>query len=334
MCTNVRLVTADGRAVVARTMEFPDLLEAKITVVPRGRVTTGAAPDGDGRTWKSRHGFVGIDAFGRPDWLTDGMNEHGLYAGLLYMPGFCDYTPADGRAAGDLMAVVDVVGFLLGTCASVAEAGDALRSVAVWPLMVPAMGFAPPAHVVLHDESGASAVAEWIDGELVVFDNPIGVATNAPHLDWHLTNLRNYVALRPANPQPFRVRGVEIEPLGQGVGMTGLPGDSSGPSRFVRAAAYVATLEPIADARAGEMAALHVMNNFDLPGGFARDGDGGHSPDATLWTTIANLSEHRYIVRGIDDPNPVVVDLTSTALDAGEPRQVPIPTGTFATLSI
>jgi len=334
MCTSLRLTTADHGAVVARTMEFPDLMRAQITVLPRGQALTGVAPDGTGHRWTSAHGVVGIDAFGRPDWLTDGTNEHGLYAGLLYMPGFCDYTPADGHAPDELLAIVNVVAFVLGTCTSVEAAIAAMQTVTVWPLVVPAMGLAPPAHVVLHDAGGASAVIEWVGGAMVAFDNPIGVATNSPHLDWHLTNLRNYVALRPANPAPFSVQGVEIAPLGQGPGMTGLPADASGPSRFVRAAAYVSTLDPVADARAGELAALHVINNFDLPRGFVRDGDGGAVEDATLWTTIANLTDRRYIVRGIDDPTPLAIDLAATAFDGAAPRQVPIPTGTFAALAI
>jgi penicillin V acylase-like amidase (Ntn superfamily) len=34
---------------------------------------------------------------------------------------------------------------------------------------------------------------------MVIFDNPIGVATNSPHLDWHLLNLRNYLTLQVEN---------------------------------------------------------------------------------------------------------------------------------------
>ena len=39
--------------------------------------------------WTSAYGVVGMDAFGQPGTMTDAMNERGLYAGLLYMPGFC-----------------------------------------------------------------------------------------------------------------------------------------------------------------------------------------------------------------------------------------------------
>jgi choloylglycine hydrolase len=332
MCTNLRLLTGDDGAVVARTMEFPDLMQAKITAIPRGFAGTGLAPDGAGTSWTSVHGLVGIDAFGQADWLTDGMNERGLYAGLLYMPGYCDYTPADCTPADELLAIVNVVAYVLGTCASVDEAKTAMGAVTVWPLVVPTMGFAPPAHVVLHDVTGASAVVEWVDGRMVIFDNPIGVATNSPHLDWHLTNLKNYVALSPTNPTARTVEGVELAPFGQGPGMTGLPADVSGPSRFVRAAAYVATVDPIADASAGEMVALHIINNFDIPRGFVRDG--ATVEDATLWTTISNLKDLRYIVRGVDAPNPVAIDLTQTSFGGVAARQVPIPTGTFAAFTI
>lgn len=113
----------------------------------------------------------------------------------------------------------------------------------------------------------------------------------------------------------------------------GLPADVNVPSRFVRAAAYVATVDQIADARAGEMVALHIINNFDIPRGFVRGGDGGTVQDTTLWTTISTLKDLRDLVRGVDSPNPVAIDLTTTSFDGDGARQVPIPTGTFAELA-
>ena len=44
MCTSFRLGTNDGGVVVGRTMEFPDLMGAKITAVPRGLHRPGIAP--------------------------------------------------------------------------------------------------------------------------------------------------------------------------------------------------------------------------------------------------------------------------------------------------
>ncbi|MET0296713.1 MAG: linear amide C-N hydrolase, partial [Microbacterium sp.] len=81
MCTSFQLRADDGSVCVARTMEFPDMLGANLTAIPRGITLTSESPGGDGATWTTTHGVVGMDAVGKPQWLTDGMNEAGLYAG-------------------------------------------------------------------------------------------------------------------------------------------------------------------------------------------------------------------------------------------------------------
>lgn len=77
MCTSFRLKAQDSSVVIGRTMEFPNLMGARITVLPRGYVGASVAPSGTGRTWKADFGVVGVDAFGQPGWLTDGTNEEG-----------------------------------------------------------------------------------------------------------------------------------------------------------------------------------------------------------------------------------------------------------------
>ena len=53
-----------------------------------------------------------------------------------------------------------------------------------------------------------------------MFADPIGVATNAPHLDWRDTNRRNYVGLSARKPSALTLAGVDVAPLGQGTGFT------------------------------------------------------------------------------------------------------------------
>jgi choloylglycine hydrolase len=335
MCTSFRLSAGDGTVVVGRTMEFPNLMGARITALPIGYEGTGIGVDGaSGKTWTSTYGIVGMNAFGEAGLLTDGMNDHGVYAGLLYMPGFCDYTPAEGADPSSLMSIVDSVAYLLGTSASIADAKAAMAGVTVWPYVFGPFGFAPPAHLVVHDRTGASAVFEWRDGQMVVFDNPIGVATNSPHLDWHLTNLRNYVNLTTTNPATRTIQGVELAPVGQGPGMNGLPGDSSPPSRFLRATALSASIRPVETGAELENTALHVLNNFDLPHGYVRDGDDPANDDRTLWSTIANLKDLRYVVRTYENPIPQAIDLANVDFQAEKPIEVDLPTGTFATLAL
>ena len=332
MCTSFRVTATDGTVVVGRTMEFPNAMGTKVTVLPRAYHGTGTGKDGEGMHWTSTYGVVGMDAFGRPGTMTDAMNEKGLYAALLYMPGFCEYTPAEGHDPAGLLSVIDTVAYVLGVSATVEEATGALREATVWPYVFGPFGIAPPAHLVLHDASGASAVVEWCHGEMVIFDNPIGVACNWPHLDWHLTNLRNYVNLSTKNSAPIIIDGVELTAMGQGPGMNGLPGDFSSPSRFVRATALAASVRPVATGADMEKTALHILNNFDIPFGFFRDDDDPTNDDHTLWSSIANLGELRYIVRTYDNPIPQLIDLTRVDLSTAGPRETELPGGSFAPL--
>ena len=88
------------------------------------------------------------------------------------------------------------------------------------------------------------AIRTGFIGKLKIFDNPLGVMTNSPAFDWHMTNLRNYIALNPRNVPPVKIEGETFRALGQGSGMLWLPGDFSPPSRFVRAAVFSATAIP------------------------------------------------------------------------------------------
>jgi len=337
MCTSFQLRADDGSVCVARTMEFPDMLGAKLTVLPRGLALSSTSPEGAGASWTTRYGVVGMDAIGSPQLLTDGMNEEGLYAGALYMPGFASYEePRPGEAATTL-AILDAVVYALTTCTSVAEVFDAFAELTVWGPENPLIHGVPPLHLVLHDATGASGVIEFEDGAQRRHDNPLGVATNAPYLEWHYDNVRNWMPrIGAANPAPVEIRGVKFAPLAQGQGFVGLPGDSGSTGRFLRATAYVMTLKPAADAAGTETLALHALNNFDIPVGLMTGvGPGGlEQDDQTKWSSIASLTAGRYVVRTQDDPTPVVVDLATTDFSGGEPRQRELTAGGFRAVSV
>jgi choloylglycine hydrolase len=332
MCTSFQLRAVDGSVCVARTMEFPDMLGARLTVLPRGLRLTSTAPDGDGVMWTSTYGVVGMDAIGDPQLLTDGMNEKGLYAGALYMPGFASYEEP-GADASRTLAVLDAVVYALTTCATVAEVFAAFADLTVWGPENPLIHGVPPLHLVLHDATGAAGVIEFEDAQQQHRDNPLGVATNAPYLDWHYDNVRNWLPrIGAANPEPVEIRGVRFAPLAQGQGFVGLPGDSGSTGRYLRATAYVMTLKPADDARALERLSLHALNNFDIPVGLMTGvgATGLEQDDQTKWSSIASLSAGRYIVRTQDDPTPVVVDLTTTDFTGDAPRQLDLQPGDFA----
>ncbi len=319
MCTNFKIKPSkDGTVVVGRTMEFPDLIPWEVQVVAAG-VPRASAGVKNGLAWTPQYGVVGMGAMG-DGLLADGMNTEGLSAHALYMAGFCDYAAPAGT--GNDISEMDVIAYLLGTCKNVAEAKSAAATLNVVGVD-PGVGFVPPLHFLLHDATASIAIEFRPEGMSIV-DNPCGVGTNPPFLDWHVTNLRNYVGISAVTPTTT-VHDTVLYPLGQGGGLLGMPGDYTPPSRFVRAAALMLLIEQPADAASAEAACLHVLNSFDIPAGLITEEfkPGQMVPEVTSWVTVCNLTDRRFAYRTIGDPVPYVVDLTTT--DFSTSRRTPVP---------
>jgi len=310
MCTNFKVKPAkDGSIVVGRSMEFPVGIPTALAILPNNHEGSSAAPAGKtGKAWKASYGVVGMSAFGNPQQLSDGMNDAGLSAHFLYMPGgFCTY--ADFVGDGNDIAELDVIAYLLGTCASIEEVKQAMQGLRIWGFD-PGMGFAPPCHVLVHDTKASLAIELHSDGVHLV-DNPTSIGTNAPYLDWHLTNLANYVGLSAQMPDPQQVGDLMVKSLGQGQGLMGLPGDYTPPARFIRAAAQVTLSDEPADGHEAELIALHILNTLDITPGIIREPSpkGGTNDEVTVWDSISNLTGKRYAYRTVTDPTVYVVDL-------------------------
>ncbi len=310
MCTNFKVKPAkDGSIVVGRSMEFPVGIPTALAILPNDHEGSSAAPAGKtGKTWKASHGVIGMSAFGNPQQLSDGMNDAGLSAHFLYMPGgFCTYS--DFAGDGNDIAELDVIAYLLGTCASIAEVNQAMQGLRIWGYD-PGMGFAPPCHVLVHDTKASLAIELHDDGVHLV-DNPTSVGTNAPYLDWHLTNLANYVGLSAEMPDPQQIGDLMVKSLGQGQGLMGLPGDYTPPARFIRAATQVRLSDEPADGHEAELIALHILNTLDITPGIIREPSpkGGTNDEVTVWDSISNLTGKRYAYRTVTDPTVYVVDL-------------------------
>jgi choloylglycine hydrolase len=323
-CTGITIRPKDGSIIVARTLEFALDTKSNIIVLPRGQEYVGSTPTGKpGLHWTNKYGVVGTNAFNMPVTL-DGLNEKGLSVGLFYYPGYAQYENVKAADAGKTLAPWELGIFLLGTCADVREAVIAAKFVHVGAVVQPDMGFVPPVHYVVTDAQGNSVVLEPTNGEIIVHANPLGVITNSPSFDWHMTNLSNYVNLTVTNLPQIVVDGKEIKGFGQGSGMLGLPGDFTPPSRFVRAVAFSQSALPVESAREGVLQAFHILNQFDIPKGAAREADehGQTMADYTLWTSVADLKNLRYYYRTYENSRIRMVDLKAVDLNASAVRTI------------
>src|ERR1039457_4045341 len=170
--------------------------------------------------------------------IFEGVNEKGLAAGLFYFPTSAKYMPYTPSDAGKTIAPWELGSWVLENFATVDEVKANIVNVVVPTVVFQQWGFAPEVHYIVTDASGKSIVIEYVGGKLNVYDDPLGVITNSPAFDWHMTNLRNYVNFSMSSASPVQLGSVKLLPTGQGSGMLGLPGDFTPPSRFVRAVAF------------------------------------------------------------------------------------------------
>ena len=318
-CTGLMLKTTDGSFVNGRTVEFGVAIESSIAVVPRGHAFVGKTPRGDGLKYQAKYAAVGAVAFTDVK-LLDGLNDQGLAVGAFYFPDFAAYTPVTEANQNKGLSPGDFPNWLLTQFASVGEVREAIArgDAIITPTVIDHWGAeAPPFHYVVYDKTGASIAIEPVGGRLVIHDNPLGVMTNSPAFDWHMTNLRNYISLEPRNAAPVRVAGQSFSQLGQGSGMVGLPGDFTPPSRFVRAAIFSQTAIPSKTADLGVEQVFHILNNFDIPVGVSREvSDGVVHSDYTMLTIARDPQSLRYYYKSYEDQTIRMIDLKQLDLNA------------------
>ncbi len=212
------------------------------------------------------------------------------------------------------------------------EVRAALSKLTVYELVLPQAG-PLPLHWTIHDASGGSIVVEYLGGKLHIHDNPIGVLTNSPPFDWHQNNLRNNINLTNINVDGLKLGAVEVQPLGQGTGLVGLPGDYTPPSRFLKATALAFSALPVATAAEGITLAFHILNAVDIPLGAvaektpSKDGSATTlSYDKTEWASVYDLQHRIAYFRTYGDLTIRKIDLTQVDFGGKAIQHLPLPT--------
>jgi choloylglycine hydrolase len=289
-------------------------MQSKVLVVPAGKEFSGTLPDGGkGLTYTSRYAFIGANALGLPA-ILDGLNDQGLSVGLFYFPNYAKYAEVTADNASRALAPQEFGTWVLANFATVDEVREAVKDIVLVPTPVPGLGSAKGAvagaHFFIQDKSGKSLVVEPVDGTLKVHDAPLGVMTNAPTYDWHMTNLAAYINLSVKDIDTAKLGPLTLTAFGSGAGMLGLPGDFTPPSRFVRAAAYSQVAAPNKTAEDTVFAAFHILNQFDIPkGSVVNSAVGEPTDEITEWTSVNDLQNLRWYFRTHEDQSIRMVDL-------------------------
>ena len=322
-CTGFGLKTTDGTTVFGRSLEYANFLNSHITLIPKGIKLTGTAPGNKpGLKWQAKYNVLGLNMFGM-DQVTDGINEKGLYSGIFMFPGFAEFQKVTPAEYSKTLGSWEITTWILTSFSNVKEVRKGISGIKAGNAIFKPQKEIFPGHYIVLDASGDCIVIEYVKGKLQVYDNPVRVITNSPPFDWHLTNLRNYVSLTPKNPEPKEFSGYKIEPLGQGAGLQGLPGDFYPPSRFVKAVWLGHTALKVSTAEAGVKLAWQLINTFYIVRGNIRSRSGNHD-DYTQWQTVSDLKNLRYFVATYDSPKLQMYRLDKAAFQTGKIVKIPL----------
>lgn len=298
-CSDFQLKCQDGSIICGRAMDFIIPMKSQILVFNRGMNMSSKAPDGSvSLQWVSKYGFIGVNAYGF--YLADeGLNEKGLTCGFLMLTS--TYPQVSVNEYNISIAIMDVCTWILGSFSSVDEVKAGIDSVRIWGnVMPPPIKMVMGLHIPIHDALGNNLVIEFIDGEVNMYDHPLGVLTNDPPLPYHLQNLILYNGLNPYSPPEAIINGYQVEGKG-GSGMQGIPGSWSAIDRFIRISTIVRYLNNIKTALDGVLAATHILNSVYVPEGVAIASFQGHKlVDMTRWNTMKDLTNKIFYYRNSD----------------------------------
>ncbi len=341
MCTSLGYKDASGRMYFGRTLELTVDLPYQVLHLPAGSETVSDVPGHPAVTFNARYGLLAVAMPARvptaqaPMTLADlkvleGLNDQGLTFSLLSYPAAAG-KQASVAATQAVLSASDLGAWALGQFATVAEvkAGLVAQPVMLQPLQLLG-GVESPFHYVVHDATGASLVIEFDHGTMTVYDNPVGVMTNGPKFDWHLTNLDNYTFLSNVDKPSAMFGSYKALQPDSGIATAGLPSSNTSVGRFVRAVYYAQFTEKAATPDLAVQTLAHVMNNFDRPRGVTidyPDGAGSHmevkglaesdaapyATEFTCWTSLSDLDRKLFFVRDYRSLNYICFDLAALA---------------------
>lgn len=313
MCTAITFLKNDFY--FGRTLDYERGFGEEVVITPRAF----PLPFRQQQTMQHHHAIIGMAhvAKGYPLYY-DGVNEMGLAMAGLNFVGFAKYN-GNGR---DRIAPFEFLPWVLGQCASVAQARELLRHLALTETDFSPELPAARLHWIIADKDECITV-ESMERGLLVYDNAAGVLTNDPPFDDQMFQLTNFMHLSPRPPQNHFSDSLDLKPYSRGMGAMGLPGDLSSQSRFVRAAFH--KLNSVCADTDAVSQFFHILGSVDQPKGSCRLEDG--SFEHTLYTSCCNAARGIYHYTTYGNRRITAVDMGRENLDADALIRYPLVTG-------
>ena len=313
MCTAITYKTKDHY--FGRTLDLEYTYEEQVTVTPRNYEFGFRTKN----SFKSHYAIIGMATVAENYPLYyEATNEYGLSMAGLNFPGNAHYFPME--EGKDNIAPFELIPWILFQCKDLKEAKILLAKINLCNIHFSDRFPLSPLHWILADKEGAITV-ESIEGGLRIYENPVGVLTNNPAFDYHMTHLCDYMNVTPLPPEN-RFGDVPLTTYSRGMGAIGLPGDLSSASRFVRAA-FVKLNSASGDSENESVNQFfHILGAVEQQRGCARLPDG--SFEITAYTSCMNTDKGIYYYTTYENRCISAVDMHRCELEERELYTYPL----------
>lgn len=297
-----------------RNFDYEISYDEEMAVVPRNYVLKFNHMD----DLETHNAITGIAAGVLKQYplFYDAVNEKGLGMAGLNFEKYAVYNDeiVDGKTN---LAQFEFIPYVLGSCDTLAEAKKLMEEVNITNESINPKLPASAMHWMLADRTGKAIVVEATEKGIEVFDNDVGILTNAPGFELQTFNLNNY--LKISNKQPENVFDKDFKSFlySRGMGGLGLPGDYSSMSRFVKGVFVRSNSVAKDDEVSAVNQFYHILGSVEQPKGctFIRDPE---LYEYTIYSSCMNLDKCIYYYKTYDNFSINKMELLKQDLDGSE----------------
>ena len=301
MCTAVTYKACDFY--FGRTLDVEFDVTPTVTITPRNYPFKNL-------NISTHYAIIGMALVINYPLYFDATNEYGLSMAGLNFPKNAVYMDRIEEKLN--IRPCDLIPYILGTCKTSKEAKKQFENINITNESFSKNISNSPLHWIIADKDYCFTVEQTING-LKIYDNPVGVLTNNPTFDWHITNLANYINLTYKEPPNRFSSELNLETFCKGMGGLGLPGDLSSQSRFIRTAFTKLNAIKYNCEEQNVSQFFHILGTVFQTAGIA---EANNSFEQTLYTSCCNASKGIYYYTTYFNPQINRVDINNVNLQS------------------
>ena len=317
MCTALTLTTINGEHLFGRNMDLEYSFGQSPIIVPRNFEYINKATNSNEKTKYALIGMATVTS--NHPLFAEALNEVGLAcAGLNFPKAYWEKNNIEGKYN---LPPYDFIPWVTSNFKTIEEAMPHLKNINLVGIPFNENIQLPTLHWMIADSTGKSIVVEATEEGINIYDNPIGVLTNAPSFPWHLNNLCLYRGITTHEATNVKWGDLELPSYSTATSTIGLPGDYSSPSRFVKTAFLRSNSIFEKTEYSGIVEFFHILDNVSMVRGATYTKSG--IPEITQYTSCMCQEKGLYYYKSYNNHRINVINMHNEDLNSNELKVFP-----------